>query len=219
MFIDARNEQNWLTIRKRYITASDAANYCGVNPYDKDGAITLWAEKTGIADRKDIGNNPAVIFGKEAEPILRQLFLARHPELRCEYNQFGLYVSNERPFLAATLDGLLFNKNLEEFILEIKTGTARNLSILNEWQKDGVPLNYYCQGLHQLYCKPQAKGVWFFGFIQSPTDEGFTRAVHSVFETYISRDDPEVQKDMKWLLGKADYMHQCIEKKVRPLVA
>ena len=90
VLIKIDNEQEWLEERRKYLTASDAGSYCGINPFDKNGKLTVWEEKTGRKDRPSIGNSEAVKFGKDAEDILRQLFMLTHPDWELEYNQFTL---------------------------------------------------------------------------------------------------------------------------------
>ena len=160
---DYANESDWLEARKRYITASDAANYCNVNHFDANGLTNLWLAKTGIQPRPYIGDKPAVIIGNKAEDPVRQLFMLMHPELELVYQEFGLATNDEEPWAAATLDGLLMDKTTGDlYVYEGKTTTVRNKEGFKAWQDGEVPINYITQGAHQLMVVNEAVGIYFF---------------------------------------------------------
>ena len=213
MFIDCKNEQSWLLQRFNYLTASDAANYMGVNPYDPQGKLKLWEEKTGLRKRPDIGNKSAVRFGKQAEEHLRALFMLRHPELSLQYDQYGLYVSDEHPFMAATLDGLLWNEAMKQHeILEIKTGTCHTKEAFDEWQSGELPINYWCQILHQSECVRWAAGIYVFGLISLEWAPEHTH----LFEWHFDVRDEEFLKDRATVISAAEDMQMHITTRRRP---
>lgn len=207
------SEQEWKAERLKYLTASDAANYCNCNPFDSFGLVRLWEEKTGLKARPDISSKENVLFGKSAEEHLRALFLLMHPEFYSEYYQFGLYISEERPYMAATLDDLLHNRETGETeILEIKTASVRNGDALRSWRQGEIPINYWCQELHQLYCVPEASGVWTFAHVRAE----WIPAESWLIQVHHRRDEQDVSDDMPWLLEQADDMHRRIESRQRP---
>lgn len=210
MLIDCRNEQEWLQERRRYLAASESANYCGLNPYDPDGMVRLWEEKTGKRDRADISGKASVAFGKRAEEHIRAIFMLRHPEYELEYHQFGLYVSDEYPFMAATLDGLLHNSiHRTQDTLEIKTATVQNAQALEQWRKGELPIQYWTQEIHQQVCKP-TEGTWTAALVMLSWDPGTTYYL----ESYHSR--AEMEEDMPQLLEYAKEMHRLITTNTRP---
>ena len=213
MFIDCKTEQEWLANRLHYLTASDAGNYMGVNPYDPNGRLHLWEEKVGLKKRPDISEKPAVKFGKTAEEHIRAIFMLKHPEFELQYDQFGIYVSDDHPFLGATLDGLLLNKgNATHEILEIKTGRVHDKDTFVSWVSGELPINYYCQILHQSVCLPWAVGIWVVGLISVEWDE--TKSYF--FTHHFDVRDEGFLSDRRDLIEKAEEMHTLIEKRKRP---
>lgn len=206
------DEKSWLEAREPYITASDAANYCGMNKYDKNGPITLWMDKTGLEKRPYIGNKEAVILGKRAEDPVRQLFMLRHPEFELIYNEYGLVVEESEPWAASTLDGLLVHKETGDlYIYEGKTTTVRNAKSFEEWNDDMVPINYQCQGSHQLMTVPEAKGIFFFCWqMISWRDDS------NLVERFFSRES--MADSIEFCRAHGRLMAKYIETKTRPPV-
>lgn len=213
MFINCSNENEWLNRRTTYLTASDAANYMNVNPYDENGRLHLWEEKVGLKKRQDISGKESVQFGKKAEEHIRALFMLQHPEFTLQYDKFGLYVSDDHPFMAATLDGLLLNnENAHHEILEIKTGTVRNKETLSDWMSGALPINYWCQILHQSECVKWACGIWVVGLIMvewQPERSYF-------FTHHFDVRDEELLKDRRTLVENAAEMWSLITSRTRP---
>ena len=144
---DPQTHEEWLACRRQGIGGSDAACIVGASPWKS--ARQLWREKTGADKPADIGNEPAVRFGKEAEQHLRALFLLTYPQFTCDYHAFRMYADERTPFLFATLDGELTVGNGRRGILEIKTTTIRLARQWDDWD-DRIPQYYYIQILHQL---------------------------------------------------------------------
>lgn len=210
MLIDCTNEKEWLKKRLQYLAASESASYCGVNPYEPDGMIRLWEEKTGLRERADISGKASVAFGKKAEEHIRAIFMLRHPEYELEYHQFGLYVSDEYPFMAATLDGLLHNKlDGTEATLEIKTATVQNGKGLDVWRTGELPIHYWTQEIHQQVCKPTT-GTWTVALVMLNWDPN-TSYFFEIFH-----DRSEFAEDMPKLIDCAKEMHRLITTKTRP---
>ena len=213
MFVNCKSEGEWLANRFNYLTASDASNYMGVNPYAPMGKLELWEEKIGLKKRKDISDKPSVKFGKTAEEHIRALFMLRHPEYELQYDQFGLFVSDEHPFMASTLDGLLLNKgtNTHE-ILEIKTGTVRTKEAWLDWVSGDLPINYYCQILHQSACLPWAVGIWVTGLIATDWED----TQQHLFTFHFDTADEDFLADRKRLIECAETMWKSIKERRRP---
>lgn len=145
---DPDTREAWLQCRQDGIGGSDAACTIGKNKYKSN--VDLWLEKTGRKKPADVSNDPAVAFGTNAEPVLRQLFALQFPQYRVIYHPYRMYADEKRPFLYATLDGELYDRDSgAQGVLEIKTCTIQNGAQWDEW--DGrVPDAYYIQILHQL---------------------------------------------------------------------
>jgi len=206
------NRQEWLEARKSGIGASDAASIIGLNPWKTN--VRLWEEKTGFVESEDISDKPVVKYGNDAEPLLRELFKLDFPQYSVKYDKFKMFHNEEYPFIFATLDGELVEKDTgRKGILEIKTTEIMNSSQWGKW-KDGIPQNYYCQCLWQLL----ATGFDFVVLraqIKSNRHQGDDKMKIETKHYWIEKKD--VQSDM-------DYMEECgvkfwnenVLKKVKP---
>lgn len=160
---DPQTREEWLECRRQGIGGSDAACIVGENPWKS--TVQLWREKTGKTIPEDIGDKPAVRFGKEAEAHIRALFLLTYPEYSCEYHEFRMYASDRHPWLYATLDGELTDTDGRRGILEIKTTTIQQSRQWDEWD-DKIPQHYYIQVLHQMLACEWAEYAELFAHIR-----------------------------------------------------
>lgn len=149
-FIEYPDRESWLAARKNTLGASEVAAAIGVSPWMS--RTELWRIKTGRKKPKDISAEPRVIFGQNAEGLLRDLFMLEHPEYEIEYHPFRVYFQEETPFLTATLDGELTRK--EDNAKGVYEGKTAECSKKAQWEKwrGRVPDNYYVQLCHQLWC-------------------------------------------------------------------
>lgn len=138
----------WLEERKKGIGGSDASAILGRNPYKTN--IDLWKEKTGKKEAEDISDKEYVKYGTEAEEHLRELFKLDYPQYEVKHNENTMIWDKEYPFLFASLDGELIEKETGELgILEIKTTNILQSMQKEKWN-DKIPDNYYIQILHYL---------------------------------------------------------------------
>lgn len=208
MILKPTDRAAWLDARKRGLGGSDAGTAIGVNRYKSN--VELWREKTGITVPKDIGDNPAVKFGKQAEQYIRALFALEYPDIKVDYHEFDIYVNDNYPFLFATLDGELTDAEGRHGVLEIKTSTLQNAAMRDEWQFGRIPQTYYVQILHQL----AATGwdfVYLVGYLRLPTS-GTDIARLTV--RYIERS--EVEEDIRYLIEQETAFWQAVEHKKQP---
>lgn len=141
-------KEEWLQERKNGIGGSDAATIIGLNPYKTN--IQLWEEKTGRREAIDISDKPYVQYGTYAEEHLRELFKLDFPQYEVSHQENTIIKHPKYPFLFASLDGQLVDKETGELgILEIKTTNILQSMQKEKW-KDKIPDNYYCQVLHYL---------------------------------------------------------------------
>lgn len=146
--IECHDHAGWLKGRGSGIGGSDASSIVGKNPY-KDN-IRLFEEKTGRTIPEDISDKPYVKYGHDAEPLIRELFALDYPEYEVLYHDWRILRSRTHPFMQASLDGELIEKETGRMgILEIKT-TNILASMQKEKWKDRIPDNYYIQVLHYL---------------------------------------------------------------------
>ena len=144
---DFEDEKAWLKGRLNGIGGSDASAVVGKNPYKTN--IELFEEKTGRRIAPDISEKPYVIYGKEAEQFIRELFRLDYPQYQVTHHEFRILQSLEYPFMQASLDGELVDQDGRKGILEIKTTNILQSMQYEKW-KDRIPDNYYIQILHYL---------------------------------------------------------------------
>lgn len=209
-FLDEHERQTeaWLEARKGGIGASEASCIVGMNPWKNK--IQLWEEKTGCKEAPDIGGKDVVRYGKEAEAHLRALFALDYPEYAVSYDEFGMRSQPDRPWLFATLDGELTERETgRRGVFEIKTTEIRRSGDWDKW--DGkIPDYYYTQILHQLlatgydFAVLKAQIKWRKGEdIQLTTR-------HYRFE----RND--CLEDMEYLLTEENTFWVCVTENKRP---
>ena len=100
---DFEDEKAWLKGRLNGIGGSDASAVVGKNPYKTN--IELFEEKTGRRIVPDISEKPYVIYGKEAEQYIRELFRLDYPQYQVMQHEYRILQSLDYPFMQASLDG------------------------------------------------------------------------------------------------------------------
>jgi len=142
------DREQWLEKRIQGIGGSDASAIMGANPWKN--SEELWEEKVGLKQSPVISNNKAVDYGNDAENPLRKLFEFDFPQYDVFHDEFQICQSEKYPFMLASFDGELVDKETGEMgILEIKT-TSILQSMQKEKWNDRIPDNYYCQIIHYL---------------------------------------------------------------------
>lgn len=199
----------WLRERGKRIGGSEVAAIVGQNPYFTN--VELWEVKTGRREKEDISENPAVKYGTNAEPHLRELFKLDYPELCVGYEENNLWTNNKYPFAHASLDGWLLDQNGRLGILEIKTTTIRNPAQKLKWDKK-IPSNYYCQ---VLYYMAILEADFTILTAQLKWDGQEDNEVFKIVKNYrIERE--EVQEDIDFLIGKVAEFWEMVRKDERP---
>ena len=154
--VPCNTEAVWLMERLKRLQASDAAVILGCSPWSNPAQ--LFDIKTGRVKAKDLSDKPYIQYGKAMEPVIREAVMLDLPYFLLEYDARGILESVERPWQGCTLDGELTVDKADnpwgfptgtEGVLEIKTGSFRRESDLEEWER-GIPNHYYCQVIHQL---------------------------------------------------------------------
>lgn len=189
--------EEWLKARLSGIGASEAAAVIGRSPWLDN--VELWRRKTGRKAAPDISCNEAVKYGHDAEGLIRGLFALDYAD-QYEVSYGGAFdmVSNpEHPFIFATLDGRLVEKETgRRGVLEIKTtNIVRSMQKEKWWGPDGprIPMQYYCQTLWQLI----ATG-FDFCVLHAQLKYEYGDNIRSERRTYyIERED--VQEDLEYL--------------------
>jgi putative phage-type endonuclease len=149
-YIEYENREDWLNGRRASIGASEIASAIGLSPWMTQEE--LWEIKTGRKEPKDLSANSRVIFGQQAEGLIRDLYALEHPEYEIEYHPYRVYFNDETPFLTATLDGEL--TRIADGVKGVYEGKTAEIGKKIQWEewKNKIPTNYYCQLCQQLYC-------------------------------------------------------------------
>lgn len=208
MIIKIDNREDWLKSRQNQgIGGSEAGTVLGMNKYQTN--VELWELKTGRREAPDLSNNPAVMFGKNAEPYLRELFKLDYPEYDVDYHEFDMYVNDKHHFIFATLDGELTAPDGSRGILEIKTTTIQNSSQWDEWDNK-IPDSYYVQVLHQM-----AATGWDFAILKAYIRYHSDNEIRATVRHY-RVDRKDVQEEIDFLIQQESIFWQMVKDDKRP---
>lgn len=149
----------WLESRKAGVGGSDMSTILGLNSFETP--YELWLEKTGRVEPEDISDKWAIVKGNALENELRKRFRAAHPEMLVTDGTDKQFISREKPYLRASLDGILQREDGSFGILEIKTAGNRRAG---DWHdEDGnlrIPPYYLAQV--EFYCWVTG---WTWGYV------------------------------------------------------
>lgn len=157
--------EEWLMLRKKKITATDASTILGVNPWKT--RLQLYKEKLSLEN--NTFKNDAMQRGIDLEPIARELFTIKT----------GIQIQPKviiKDWAMASLDGI---NSLGNIIVEIKCPGPKDHSVAISGK---VPDHYYPQIQHQIWvCNTQM--AYYFSF------DGADGVIVKV-----SRDDAYIEK-------------------------
>lgn len=140
----SERELAWLKSRKAGVGGSDMSTILGLNSFKTP--YELWLEKTDRVEPEDISDKWAVVKGNALENELRKRFRVQHPEMIVTDGTDKQFIARERPYLRASLDGILQGEDGSFGILEIKTAGNRRSG---DWHdEDGnlrIPPYYLAQ--------------------------------------------------------------------------
>lgn len=201
------NRAAWLAARKNHIGGSDAAACVGRGPH-KDN-VQLWEEKMGLVIPADISDKEYVRYGTEAEKYLRGLFALDFPEYQVLYDENNMFLNPDFPWMHASLDGELMDRQGRHGILEIKTTNILQSSQRRNWE-GRIPDNYYCQVLHYL-----AVTEYDFAVLKAQLKSEWGGELHiEVRHYFIERK--EVEEDIQELLDAEQRFWDCVVTGRRP---
>lgn len=145
-----KDVDQWHQLRSKGVGGSDAGIVMNVSQYRTP--YELWEEKTGKVKREFV-TNEAIEKGNALEPVMFELFKILYGNRYEVIDTKNISLSSKQfPYMRANLDGALINKQTgQKGVLEIKSTTIQNASMLKKWRKDDLPITYYFQVLHYLY--------------------------------------------------------------------
>lgn len=194
--IPLTDRTQWLNERKLRITGTLISAIVGENPYmTNTQAYQLFK---GTFTLEDISNKPQVIYGKKAEPFIRELFALDHPQYTVEApNDNELIVHSDYDYMAGSPDGFLYDSNGNLGILEIKTSEIVSSMHREKWSNGNIPINYYCQVLWYMFITNAKFAVLHAQLKYSDGKDVWT--TRRDYEFYLE----QVKDDIEWLRTKA----------------
>lgn len=179
------SRKEWLISREKTIGGSEASSLIGINKYQS--LRDLWRKKKkGVVEEVD---NEAVRYGNDCEPILRELFKIKHPNLVVQYKENTTMYSIEYDYMHYSADGLIWD-GARAGILEIKTSFIRNSEMLRNWDNK-IPDNYFVQVLWGLI-------VTGYEFVDLIAELRFMDGNASIRQYHIERK--EVLDDIEYII-------------------
>ncbi len=213
-----KSREEWLN--SRGLGGSSASAILGKNPY----MTSLELFRAIVYPNKNALHkyNEAMAYGTKCEPLIRKQFAYDFDEKYKVHTprQNEMYRRKDKPYMTATLDGLLLNKSTgEKGVLEIKTHDIRNRADESNWTSH-IPENYYIQVLHYLlvvndctFAILTAK-LRFFDYYDT---EGKKLLKTETRYYFIDRNDEQVKKDLDYLERKeTNFWENNVLKKVMP---
>lgn len=164
------NQEEWLRIRKHYLTGTDAGAVCGLNPYKS--SMQVYLDK--ISPEIETVDNEAMRLGRDLEDYVASRFMEASGKKVRRVN--AMYVNDQNPFMLANVDRLVVG---ERAGLECKTSSPYSS---DRWKDGGMPEWYYLQCQH--YIKTLEMEGWYLAVLI--LGKGFQY-------TYIKRDEELLQ--------------------------
>lgn len=209
-FEQLNSREEWLAARTT-IGGSEAAALVGKSPWMSN--VDLWEIKTGRSKSADLSRNELVVYGQQAEPLLRELFALDNPEYEVYYQANNIWRNTRYKFAHASLDGYLIRKSdRAEGILEIKTATIQSATQAEKWH-DTVPINYLIQ---TLWCLGVCEAKFAVICAQLKRHDRNGEEYKITRQYFIDRADHE--QDIKFLLLKGETFWRYVTEDVRPAI-
>lgn len=145
------NQEEWIRIRKSYLTGTDIGAICGMNPYKS--AMQVYMDKT--SPEVEVADNEAMRLGRDLEDYVAGRFTEATGKKVRKSN--AMYVSDKYPFMMANVDRLVVG---ERAGLECKTASPYTA---DRWKDRNVPEWYYLQCQH--YMKVLEMDRWYLAVL------------------------------------------------------
>ncbi len=205
-----KDDKEWHKLRSHGIGGSEAGIILNVNNYKTP--YQLWSEKTGLTKREFI-TSEAIEKGNRLEQPLIDVFEGIYKDTYKVYNTKDISLKSKKiPFMIGNLDGALEDSEGKKGVLEIKTTTIQNWSMMDNWKDDTIPMTYYCQVLHYLIVTG-FDYVVLYALLDFPwMNEGHGKQETRIY--IINKDD--VQEDMDMIIDKEKEFWDMVLNKKAP---
>lgn len=192
----------WL--RARGFGGSSASAIIGKNPYMSK--LELYKACVNPSDEEKETVSDSMTYGVLAEPLIRKMFALDYGEAYKVHTprSFEMYRRKDKPYLTATVDGILTNRETgERGVLEIKTHDMRNGADEENWT-GRIPDNYFVQVLHYMMVMDDMQYAILYAKLRyfRYDDEGSRTLDHSELRAYEPIRRKDVESQIKWLEAK-----------------
>lgn len=169
------DRNDWLEWRRKGFGGSDISGFLGMNKWKTP--LQIYISKVEPPSHDEL-TSEAAEWGNILEPVVRNQFKLKHPELLVRQSHF-MWQHPEYDFMVANVDGFIYDKEKGWGVLEIKTSSEYRLK---EWDGEEVPEEYLLQAQHYLACLGLMWG-WFAVLIGG----------NKYREFYFERDDELIE--------------------------
>ena len=194
-------EQN----RHTFIGGSDAGTILGLNPWKS--AFTLWCEKTGRKEVKDISDLERIRLGNDLEQYVAQRFMeATGKRVKKDNTRYSL---KEYPFMVGHIDRKIIGENAG---LECKTTSQITKT---SFETGDIPMTYYSQCVH--YMAVTGADRWylavlsfqrgFFWFVIERNEEEIEALINAE-EDFWQKVETDTQPDIDGSESTADTLSE-----------
>ena len=129
-----QGSDEWLALRKKCVTSTDAAVIMGLSPYKDE--LELLNQKLGLSEPDKV--NDSMRAGSELEPVAREAY-GKHTG---RFMSPAVFLSDTHDWAMASLDGINFEGDR---ILEIKCGAGAFK------RGEDIPRYYFAQMQHAMF--------------------------------------------------------------------
>lgn len=206
--ITYESREAWLEGRKNRIGGSEVSAVVGLNPYMSN--VELWEIKTGRRQAEDISEKSYVKYGTEAEKHLRALFALDYPQFTVDYVENNMFINDRFPWLHASLDGVLTEKDTgRKGILEIKTTNILQSMQREKWDHR-IPSNYFAQIILYLIVTE-----FDFATLKAQLKYDYDGEIFLTTKHY-TIERSEVLEDMQYLLEETRKFSEYVKRDIKP---
>lgn len=212
-----KNNDSWLGARG--IGGSSASSILNSNKWQsKMDLYMAWTYPEKKSDDKS--KSEMFEYGHKCEELMRKLFALDFPQYKVHTpRNYEMYRDKDRPYLTATVDGLLEDKITHaKGIWECKTHDIRNKADEEEWD-NGIPQNYYIQCLHYLLVLKDCEFVILnakLRYFDYFSEDGKKIKYQKIVYYFIYRKD--VEKEIDYLGRKEEEFYNDYKNKKWPKV-
>lgn len=147
--IRCKDRKEWLAARRPLVTGSEAPIILGVAPWGSP--MELYTEKLGLAIERP--QSERMLWGQKLQRVVAEEYSERTGRGLVDLGEFTITISPRRPWMGATLDYLVTDKERGRGVLQVKTAFSAG-----EWDEGEPPVYQEVQLQHEIECADVAWG-------------------------------------------------------------